>query len=532
MKNILTISLMCLVFSLKAQVVQLAQAIDFTNSNPKDSFGITITNTDTVPHSFYPLTVFDLPGSYKFVSQDHYYDYLRAEGTQLGALKANAKIMKSNRFVNNWLEAGDYGPEGFNQKLANKQYSPIGFILGASQYQCGSFARASNVSLVESGIFSKDSIWDVSLNGHQTSEVIMDGDLAHYDPDPGQGFLLDTLPDGTFMSQQDIYDSSQYLNPYTYCDPVTNGCYVLHPEKTKQKYRDFFNYCVTHCRSEAIKDIQPVITSGLFKMCADSYLTWELKFPTYVMDSATPEGRTMMDSARSLVNNGKRDSLPGVFATSLNVSIAEAMRMMKEKDFILSDGGKFGDVVTDIFYQKEIEIKYHISARNKPVYLGTDVSFPFSIRSVTTNNPIQIGDTVFPAGTSTIARYNQKNDHDEFSNDTTTPYITDRQFQWLGTSGVIPPNTTVDFVLFYNQLIYAFPNGIRAETFGDSMKGIVTSQYPSLATGISVIASDEYWRNEPKEYFTIALQKVTTPLVDGVYLEKQGSHYKKIVVLR
>ena len=47
-------------------------------------------------------------------------------------------------------------------------------------------------------------------------------------------------------------------------------------------------------------------------------------------------------------------------------------------------------------------------------------------------------------------------------------------------SGIIPANTTVDITVSYNNLIYAFPNGIRALFFGnDRPDGLIVTKYPA-----------------------------------------------------
>lgn len=204
----------------------------------KDTFVVTIKNDDTASTSFYPLTVFDEPGTYRFINSESYYEYLREEGTAIGALRAHAKVVKSPRFVNGWIESSDFWPTGggLNRALVEKRYSTIGFLLGSPAYKCGHYRTFASQVFVKAGCINPDQVRQLSGNGHQSVEFVIDGDTIGYDSDPGEAYLMSHMDTNDFMSFADMVSYPEKLEAYTYeGEPFA----LPNPDKYAQKVAGF-----------------------------------------------------------------------------------------------------------------------------------------------------------------------------------------------------------------------------------------------------------------------------------------------------
>jgi hypothetical protein len=489
-----------------------------------DSFSIAIKNTDTVSHAFYPLTVFDQPGNYYFVDKQSVYDRLVAKSTQIDALREVLRIVKSPAFRNFWVESTDYNSSGLIQELVEKRYAVAGFALGSASYKCGHFRYFAARTLIDAGIFEPEDVRIVSADNHQIVEFRIDGKWVGFDTDPGEPYAIGTFANGTNMSIEDVLQYPENLKKYVWYGTSASDSVLFFPERSSSEYLAK----LTNIVYWPVEQVQPVDISGIWKLCPGAELIWSYQLPRLV-DTTEAMNKLMYDSASAAIAQHDYLLAGEVMSRWLGLSgVAEAVAAF-EQGTILFTNGTLPNLLRSSSYQNnELVLKVHTGSQ--PVVLGKDLTLPMTIASITTTNPVTVGDTVFPVGYSRMVRYNKK-DFTDFADRDEVPLQTAKQFQYLSV-GSIPAYTDVEFHLCYNQLMYPFLYGLQVEAFGDAVdKLTVTASSP--VTGINEV-NNKSINPLPDGIYTIEGSAINgfAGAPTGIYVEKKGSSIKKVSVVR
>ncbi len=517
-----------LVLLLATGMICVAQVSMFTQPLPLrhhsfDSFSISIKNADTATHSFYPLTIFDQPGDYYFVDKQSVYERLAASGTKIGALHEMLKILKSPAFENFWIESADYGPGVFFQQLAEKRYAVNGFTLGSGAYKCGNFRYYAARTLIDAGIFDPSDVRIVSGSHHQLVEFKIDGKWVGFDADPGEPYAINAFPDGTLMSFEDVLQHPQHLKKYVW-HGVGSDSVTFFPERDISDYLEK----LMDMQYWPVAESQPVEISGIWKLCPGAELVWSYTLPRLI-DTTDALNKLMFDSTNTAILLHDYTMAGEIMARWFGLSSsAEALGEFEKGNIVVTNGTLPNLMRTRTYRNNELVLKVRTGAL--PVVLGKDLALPMTISTITTTNPVMVGDTVFPAGYSRIVRYNKK-DFTDFTDREEEPVQTAGQFQYLS-AGSIPPYTDVEFRLCYNQLMYPFLYGLQVEVFGDAIdKLTVTTSSP--VTGINEV-NNKSINTLPDGIYTIdgAAINSSAGVPAGVYLQKKGSSIKKVSVVR
>lgn len=523
MKNLFTVLLVAAGFMSVAQVSLFTQPLPLQHHS-YDSFSISIKNTDTASHSFYPLTIFDQPGDYYFVDKQSVYDRLIAKGTRIDALYEILRIVKSPAFRNFWIESADDNDSGLIQGLVEKRYAITGFLLGSSAYKCNNFRYFVARTLIDAGIFLPEDVRIVSTDYHQLVEFRIDGKWVGLDADPGEPYAISTFADGTYMSFEEVLQHPENLKRYVWYGSPTDSV-VFFPDNDTTEYLPKLQNMVYW----PVQEVSPVDISGVWKLCTGSELVWSYKLPRLV-DTTEANNKLMYDSTHAAILQHDYTTAGDIIAGWLGFSNGAEAIMAFEQDKIMLTNGTLPNLLRGGHYQNnELVLKVHTEAM--PVVLGKDLALPMTISTITTTNPVVVGDTVFPAGYSRIIRYNKK-DFTDFMDREEEPVQTAGQFQYLS-AGSIPPYTDVEFRLCYNQLMYPFPYGLQVEAFGDAVDKLTVTTTSSGVTGITEV-NNKTTNTLPDGIYTLNGDVINSSagVPAGVYLQKKDNSIKKVSVVR
>ena len=470
------------------QVKQFSQPINFSHLKTNDTFSLVIQNTDTAPVEFYPLTVFDNDSSRLFETNTSFLNYIQSAGDPLAQIYRLAYFLKSDRFVNNYLVfAVD------DAQVQRKKNSAPMFFLGNSQEQCRNYRDFAVTCLVSTGAVSFDSIFSVSLAEHQVAECIINGDSILLDFDPAEPTFLNRLPNGKFYSALDVYTQPQYMNElYMYTDPVTGV-------KAPLVYLGNYN-----TPADSFRNVQAVINS--YTRFFDITMTYE---PPYFNGASKDTGTWRLPPASSIewhwqapltLSPAQVDSVSSLI--SADASFAEIIHAIDsvtgfDSAFVLkslvSSNILLGDtspnqLIFDNGYQRADTLDLYVTTTDQPVVIGRDLRLPFWVHRISTDQPVTIGDTTFPAGNSCMWLWNEKNDVDSqgFSSNAQVPLLSVRGIEKLQ-SGIIPAHCHVHMSLYYNERIYAIPNGLRAEMITNNFESLVINGQSQQHTDTTVI---------------------------------------------
>lgn len=522
MKKIFSVLLLLAGLGCAAQVSMFTQPLPLQHHS-FDSFSISIKNTDTVSHSFYPLTVFDEPGNYYFVDKQSVYDRLIAKGSQIEALREILRIVKSPAFRNFWIESEDYD-NGLIRELVEKRYAVTGFTLGSASYKCGNFRYFAARTLIDAGIFEAEDVRILSANNHQLAEFRIDGKWVGFDTDPGEPYAINTFADGTYMSIAEVLEYPENLKRYVWYGSTPSDSVPFFPDRDSSEYIAKLANIVYW----PVEQVQPVDISGIWKLSAGAELIWSYKLPRLV-DTTEATNKLMFDSTYAAIAQHDYLLAGEIMSRWLGFSgMAEAMAAFEQGKILFTNGTLPNLLRSSSYQNNELVLKVHTGSQ--PVVLGKDLALPMTISSISTTNPVTVGDTVFPAGYSRIVRYNKK-DFTDFANRDEAPLQSSKQFQYLSV-GSIPAYTDVEFHLSYNQLMYPFPYGLQVETYGDAIDKL-TATTSSPVTGINE-ANNKTANMLPDGIYTIDGSAINSSAVVpmSVYVEKKGSSIKKVSVVR
>ncbi len=452
----------------KGQVIELFKGWDELEIKSNDSIVIYITNTDTIPIKFYPLTVFDNPNEYLFLNDTTYLQNLKSQGGQIQAIREIARIVKSPYFNVYFPEYDSYVNNYFDSLIAYKQFSIIGSKLSVSNRECFDYWLQASTELIQSEIFSPDSLRDVATSGHYLGECIIDNNAILVDFTPGQPRFLDTIPGtGKYISAHDIKAQPEWLDfQDEYCYQTDTGC-VNMSEWTTEHYKRYFTDDTIIYYD--IHQFPTMEVNGSWILCPGCTLSVEYHIPSYLIDLSDINQLALTDSVSYYLENENLNVALSFLQELLgNVSQQEAERVLSENDFFFYYENP---IHTWLNYKENfsgnITMHLHIPSSSKPIEIGKDLQLPFLIHQVHASSPVQIGDTLIQE-----ARFELWNKN--FSDSLDKPKVTSRQIQYLQ-SGYIPENTLADIEVYYNQYIYKLLNGIRAEMFGNNTQSIQAS---------------------------------------------------------
>lgn len=115
---------------------------------------------------------------------------------------AAALLIKSPYFVNNTLFFnGTYA----DPLLFAKEESPIGFIHGVPETQCGNYARFACTLLMATGFFTTSDFQDITVPGHSICQIKLWNRFVFTDFDPGEPGFIQPNPHSP-NGMADIYD--------------------------------------------------------------------------------------------------------------------------------------------------------------------------------------------------------------------------------------------------------------------------------------------------------------------------------------
>ncbi len=483
-KNNLLLAVAALFFaiSVNAQVVNLFNGFGTSVPNPGDSFSVRITNTDTFPKMFYMLTKFDKPGDLIFADKPSFLNHMIATGDPMAYIREYGRIVKSPSTVHCRRPApSTYGINGFDTLLARKQYSPCAFFLSNASQMCGERQIFFDHLTKETQMIPLDSLRTVILSGHTVGEVFLNGDTILNDPDDGEPRYLDTIPGvpQDHMSAQDVREHSEWLDSSRrYCYTKENGeCYEL-SHVTNKFYSEFFTR--DPIIYDEVKQFESSDMDGKIILLPGQTLTFSFVSPAFIIDTGNPviahdfyEGMKMTDS---LGIDGMMPFFRNLFPRAPDSAL---LTIFTQFNFLIVNGNQW-EISSCNFWREKFTVHTHIPAQPGQVNIGPDMRMPFIYISSTATNPFQLGhapeDTIVQ--NSRIEVFNPDPSDNELQ-------ISTRALQFIQ-AGKIPAQTTVDMELRYNNLIYEFFSGIRAEMFGGDSTTLRVETYPAIATPTSV----------------------------------------------
>ena len=490
----LILSICLITIIAQCQVKQFFQPIDFSHLKTNDTFSLVIQNTDTAPVEFYPLTVYDTDSSFLFESNSSFLNYIQSAGGQIAQIQRLAYFLKSDRFVNDFLVFNDSNPE-----LRKKKGSVPMFFLGSSQEQCENFRSFAISSLISTGAFSKDSIFNVGLANHQLAECIINGDSVLLDFDPDEPIFLNKLPNGKYFSAQDIltYPNNDD-SMYTYTDPVTGVCRPLmflgyNPTVSDSltkihsligSYNNLFTSGIEYSPAD---DVITYKDSGTWKLPPGSSLEWHWQAPVVL----TPAQMTVAEGSLN-AQDASYTQIISALTNATGLDSASIANALVKNNLLLGDTTPTG-VVLDRTYEKANTLDLYVNTSDSAVIIGQDLKLPFWIHSISTDQPLTIGDTTFPAGNSCMWLWNEKSqlDSDGFAPGdlTSVPNPGKGAVEYLQ-SGLIPAHCHVHMSLYYNERIYAIPGGLRAHMITNNFSSLVINgqQEQQVTTGVSYLS--------------------------------------------
>ena len=486
--RICLLSIMFCAASVYGQVKQFSQPINFSHLKTNDTFSLVIQNTDTAPVEFYPLTVFDNDSSRLFQTNTSFVNYIQSAGDPLAQIYRLAYFLKSDRFVNNYVTFSDLNP-AIKRK---KNTTPL-FFLGNSQEQCGNYRDFAIWCLISTGAFTPDNIFKVSLAQHQAAECILNGDSVLLDFDPDEPVFLNTLPNGKYFSAMDVKNQPQYLSTlYQYTDPVSGitsplmslGYYGNAADSFRDVQALFNNYSNLFDSTLTYEAADPVNLSkdtATWRLCAGSSIQWHWKAPIVLT-------RQQIDSAGvTLSADASFGQIVSALVMATGYDSTDLASALLHNNIIQSDSTP-NQIIFDKCFQKADTLDLYVTTGDNPVVIGKDLRLPFWVHRITTDQPVTIGDTTFPAGNSCMWLWNEKNDVDSdgFSSSLQTPDVSEAAVAKLQ-SGLIPAHCNVHMSLYYNERIYGIPNGLRAEMITNNFGSLVIngqSQQPADTTVI------------------------------------------------
>jgi len=464
-----------------AQVLELFQGFDFSNVQPGDSFAIEIINTDNDAITFYPLTVFDSSGNYLFLDEQQYDTYLHTLGNQVDALKAHARIVKSPFFKNGSLNGriplNEFSGGVYNQQIADKKYAFPQWFLTSCNYQCGEYWTMGANVLKQFGVFEDDSIWEISIpDVHTLGEGIINGDTMLVDFDPSMPRFLDTLPDGSFINATDIYLHPEYLdlqNQHFICDE-NDSC--RSSEVTTEYYKSFFSDSSSLNRFTN-NNIVPQNMPGTWTLCAGCSMIFEYKLPLNIVDLNDSTKRMLMDSVIYYMIHNITDTLllGSVLQQLLSVaSKQEAWEAFNKFDFLFAHELS-NPLLSNSFGRNALTCKLKMPA-NAQGYSFSNIQMPLAIRDIVSDSGLVVNGNNIAAGQHNFKLWDEGGILDNNA-DFTVP---DSAYNYVKNISVLPFNN-VEITLYYNQILYGFFKGFKAEFFSVSPSFTVNT-YPQLIT--------------------------------------------------
>jgi hypothetical protein len=349
---------------------------------------------------------------------------------------------------------------------------------------CGERQNFFSHVAVETGMFSADSLLEVSTVGHTVGEWL-NGKPTLLDFDDGEPRFMDKVP-GTvdeYMSAQDIIDHPDWLDSSArYCYEMPSGeCREL-TRVTNKTYSDFFT--LNPVNYFAPQQFPTADIGGTWKLVPGQSITISWNFPTFVIDSGDSvikAGFNSMNSDTSTLESAmEKFRIMFPWATD-----AQLLTIFKDMNFAIVNGTTY-DITTCNFWKEHFTVTTHIPAQSQDIKIGTDMRLPMQYISSTATGPFTLG--AFPEDTilqnSSIETFNPDPSDDQLQ-------IESKALQYIQ-AGRIPAGTTVDMKLRYNNLIYKFPAGFRAEMLGaDSNKlQVVTS--PAMPTGVADVSKTAF----------------------------------------
>ncbi len=555
---LLAFAAMLFTFTSHAQVVELFKGFPANVPNPNDSFSVTIQNTDSVPMEFYLLTQFEDSDNIIFATKQTYYDHMASTGDPFGFTREMTRLVKSPYIVHlRNPEYTSYGPNGFDRFVARKQFTPCGFFLANASHMCGERENFFNHVAVETGMISADSLRIVTTEGHTLGELFHNNDTILVDTDDGEPRSLDKVP-GTidnYMSAEDIIQHRSWLDSskrYCYTTP-TRSCYEL-TEVSNEMYADFFTRNpVTYAPMEQFPTMD---MDGKLKLLPGQSITFSYVFPTFIIDTGTAQAAQAFNDGRHAGDTVGIDALLDVFRNMFpGASDSALMTIFTKFNFAIVNGNQI-DLASSVFWKEKYFATTHIPAQNRDVQIGPDMRLPMYYVSSTANNPFTLGAAPFDTvvQNSVIEIFNPDASDNSLQ-------VESKAVQYVQ-QGTIPAGTTVDMKMRYNNLIYKFPAGIRAEMFGADASKLRVETYPAIATptgvasvsktaftvfpnpnnGTFFVTSEDY-RNLGKVdvydvigskqisyQLTSPKQQLQLDLPKGIYFLKAGDTTAKVVV--
>ncbi len=477
-------TLLLLTLNVNAQVVEFFGGFGTTVPAPEDSFSITVTNTDSASLTLYPLTVFEKEGNLLFTDKQTLYNHL-STNDQFGFVREFARLVKSPYIVHcRRPEYTAYGVNGYDYQVAYKQFSPIPFFLSNASHMCGERQNFFSQVAVETGMISVDSLLEVSTVGHTLGEWL-NGKPTLLDFDDGEPRFMDKVP-GTvdeYMSAQDIIDHPEWLDSSArYCYEMPDGkCREL-TRVTNKTYSDFFTQ--NPVSYFAPRQFPTADIDGKWKLLPGQSITINWNFPTFVIDSGDSVIRAGFNGLNS--DTATLESAMASFGIMFPwATDAQLLTIFKDMNFAIVNGATY-DITTCNFWKEHFTVSTHIPAQNRDIIIGTDMRLPMQYISSTASGPFTLG--AFPEDTvlqnSSIETFNPNPSDNQLQ-------IESKALQYIQ-AGRIPAGTTVDMKLRYNNLIYKFPNGFRAEMFGADSTKVQVVAYPAMPTGIASLKPSKF----------------------------------------
>ena len=457
-----------------------------------DTLSLTITDTGSTPADMYFSTVYDDDTSMLFYSKETFYQYIEAAGSdQLSRIRRLAYIVKSDRFQNNYLSfmtsANAYGNQ-LNQYESIDLSVPM-FALSNTQQQCGQYRDFCIKVLIETGTVSPDSIFQLSLTNHQLAVIILNGDSAVLDPDPGEPTFLNVDSNGHFLSPSEIAHLQN--NPigagpiYTYCDPIDGQCnWMIYPGGDAHipdtsraqfildsEYVSLFPGYQYNSPPSFVADAD----SGFIRLPAHSSLRFHATMG-YVL--TTVQADTLSARLQHATTNTDIQALLAFLDSVFNINDSIRTVVFNKNELMHQQGAN--DLVLDGSYDKWNTVQFEITTGNDTVFFGKDLRGPFLVHSITTTLPVQFRDTVVFAGQTRWYLWDEKGEDVDTNVNLSTsngPETSLGMIEKLQDGGFIPPHDTVTMELYYNQRMFPFVTGTYTHVLSGNADSLLITSY-------------------------------------------------------
>ena len=452
-----------------------------------DSLVTVITNTDTVPVSFFPK--YNQHGlEYLAYNVDSAVAPLRRAHTSVDndtammqILVKLAEILKSNLKVNAMVIGA-----ATDQKADSSIRSIAGGINSIYNQQCNNFAmQAYNLlHATDSVLFNSTNmritVWPV----HAVLEVKYKARWAMFDYDVGMpAFTVanPASPNGLASVAQIVQDTSLITPDCLY---FFQG-YTLGGDHSVTGYRETFanaNF------SYSAPDFKQLDISGLQTLCAGCSMVFPAKVSSIAIDTSTPQGNQMFHQGYAFMIQAYAtqdpiywDSLAMLTARLYNLTSAQGHELFSNPTFpkmmMVSQGEQWWQSPSSLIWNGIVPtFELHMPQHATDIVIGQHVSLPFFVTGIQSSVPITVGDTTTSSCTNVL-----------WSTQGAQLQLPASQVNYFVTGNIPAHGDSITVSLAYNPEIVNVFHGFDIEQYNGKPLHVSQQFIPVMATGIATV---------------------------------------------